>query len=124
MSDAGLQAGIYEQLRTIADRLDRALVALRSPQAHLAREARLEIASILHDITDKQSMSPSARFVAVVLKQELPSIAGKGLSEFESLIEALGQRAPSAEELAQLEQVATALDKECAHTLARIKGRG
>ena len=123
MSDTGLYGSVYEQLRTYADRLDRALIAMRNPQNDVAPKARLEIAGLLREITDKNSTNPATRFVAVILKQELPAVSGQGLSLCDSLANVLEQRAPNQVELNHLEQIAIALDKECSSTLARIKGK-
>lgn len=123
MTDTGLFGSIYEQLRTYADRLDRALVGLRSPRSAIAEESRRELAALLYEITDKNSTNPATRFVALVLKQELPSISGHGLGLCDSLARILEQRLPSATELNQLEQIAIALDRECSSTLARISGQ-
>jgi hypothetical protein len=123
MSDTGLYGSVYEQLRTYAERLDRSLVDLRNPRADLALNARSEIAKLLREITNKNSMNPATRFVAIVLKQELPAMSGQGLSLCNSLANVLDQRAPNQAELTQLEQIAIALDKECSITLARVKGK-
>ena len=123
MSDTGLHGSIYEQLRAYADRLDHALVDLRSTRTEQALKARSEISSLLREITDKTSMSPATRFVAIILKQELPAMSGEGLSLCNSLAKALEQHAPNQSELNQLEQIAIALDKECSVTLARVKGK-
>lgn len=123
MSDTGLFGSVYEQLRTYADRLDRALIALRDPHTDVAKRARLEIAGLLREITDRESINPATRFVAVVLKQELPATSGQGMSLCDSLATALVQRSPNTNELNQLEQIAIALDKECSSTLARVKGK-
>jgi hypothetical protein len=123
MSDTSLYGGVYEQLRASADRLDHALIALRNPQTDIVEKGRLEIAGLLREITDKHSMNPATRFVAIVLKQELPVVSGNGLSLCESLAETLEQRVPNNIELNQLEQIALALDKECSSTLARIKSK-
>jgi len=116
MSDTGLYGSIYEQLRDTADRIDRSLVNLRNPT--LADRARNELADLLVRITDTQSTDPEVRFLAVILKQEPP-----GLRAVAALATALRQRAPTKLELAQLEQLALSIDKECASTLARIRGR-
>lgn len=123
MSEIGLHGSIYEQLRSYADKLDRALIALRNPQAEIAQRARQEIAVLLREITDKDSTDPAARLVTAILKQGLPAVAGQGLTLCDSLAKALEQRPPSPAELNQLEQVALTLDKECSSTLARIKGK-
>jgi hypothetical protein len=116
MSDIGLYGSIYEQLRNTADHIDRALVNLRSPTT--ADRARSDLADLLAKITDTQSTDPEVRFLAVILKQEPP-----GLPAITALTKALRQRAPSKAEVLQLEQLALSIDKECASTLARIKGR-
>ena len=122
MSDAGLYGSVYEQLRTYADRMDHALIALRNPQGEIAQEARLEIVGLLREITNEDSTNPATRLVTAILKQRLPAVAGQGLTLCRSLAHALEQRPPTSADLDQLEQVALALDKECSSTLARIKG--
>ena len=123
MSDTGHHGSIDKQLRAVADRLDRALIALRNPQPTVAQRARLEIAGLLREITERDTTNPAARLVMVILKQRLPAVSGHGLALCESLAAALEQRPPGPSELAQLEDVALALDKECSSTLARIKGK-
>ncbi len=123
MSDVGLYGSIYEQLRSYADRLDRALIALRHPQADIAAEAREDILVILREITNRDSADPAARLVTAILKQGLPAVAGQGLALCEALARTLEQRPPNVAELSQLEQIALTLDKECSKTLARIKGK-
>lgn len=123
MSDTGLFGSVYEQLRVYADRLDCSLISLRNPQVGVANKARIDIANLLREITDRTSTNPTTRFVAVILKQELPAISGQGLSLCSSLAKIIEQRPPNAIELEQLEHIALALDKECSNTLARIKGK-
>lgn len=123
MSDIGLSGSIYEQLRSYADRLDRALIELRNPQENIAQSARQEIIVFLREITNLHSVNPATRLVAAILKQGLPSVTGQGLALCSQLANALEQRIPSLTEMSQLEQVARALDKECSSTLARIKGK-
>lgn len=123
MSDTGLYGSVYDQLRTYADGLDRALIALRNPQPEVAQAARFEIARLLRVITDRSSTDPAVRFAVVILRQELPPVSGKGLELCESLAAVLERRPPDPTELGQLEQVAAAIDKECSSTLARITGR-
>ncbi len=123
MSDTGLYGSVYEHLRTYADRLDRSLIGLRSPDGSVAKNAQMEIVCLLREITDNKSTNPATRLVTVILKQDLPSVAGKGLPLCESLAQALERRRPDSNELNQLEQIAITLDKECSSTLARIQGK-
>ena len=123
MSDVGLYGSIYEQLRSYADKLDHALIALRNPQPKIAKKAREEIVGLLQEITNKDSTDPTSRLVSAILKQGLPVVAGEGFSICVSLTNALEQRPPSSLELNQLELIAFALDKECTSTLDRIKGK-
>ncbi len=123
MSDVGLYGSVYEQLRFFADRLDRALIALRNPQADIAQKARQDIVGILQEITNTESTDPATRLVTAILKRGLPAVAGQGLALCDSLAKALEHRAPSTKELNQLEQVAMTLDKECSSTLEGIRGK-
>ncbi len=123
MSDVGLYGSVYEQLRFYADRLDRALIALRNPHADIAQNARQDIAHLLQKITNKESTDPAIRLVAAILSRGLPDVAGQGLVLCDSLAKALEHRAPSPTELHQLEQVAMTLDKECSSALEGIRGK-
>lgn len=123
MSDTGLYGSVYEQLRTYADRLDRSLIGLRNSDGEAAHKARHEIITVLREISDKNSTNPAARFVALVLRQDLPDTAGQGLSLCQTLAMNLEQRPPSGDDLDKLERIAITLDKECSSTLARIKGK-
>jgi len=124
MTDTGLYGSVYEHLRTYADRLDRSLIGLRNPDSNIVKHARMEIAHLLREVIDGNSTNPATRFVSIILKQDLPPVTGKGLPLCESLANTLEQRLPDLNELNQLEQIAIILDKECASTLARMKGRG
>ena len=123
MSNVGLDGGIYEQLRSYADTLDRALVALRDSEASASSRAQHQIAALLRELTNSETSDPASRLVTAILKERLPLVAGQGLALCEALAKALEQRPPTSAELDQLEQVALSLDKECSSTLARIKGK-
>ena len=124
MTDTGLYGSVYEHLRTYADRLDRSLIGLRNPDSNIVKHARMEIARLLREVIDGNSTNPATRFVSIILKQDLPPVTGKGLPLCESLANTLERRLPDSDELYQLEKIAIILDKECASTLARMKGRG
>ncbi len=123
MSDVGLYGSVYEQLRFFADKLDRALIALRDPNTDIARKARKDIASLLRETTNSESTDPATRLVTAILKRGLPDIAGQGLPLCDSLAKVLETRSPSQIELSQLEQIAMTLDKECSRTLEGIRGK-
>ncbi len=123
MSDVGLYGSVYEQLRFYADRLDRALIALRNPHADIAQNARQDIACLFREITNKESTDPAIRLVAAILSRGLPDVTGQGIVLCDALAKALEHRAPSSIELNQLEQVAMTLDKECSITLEGIRGK-
>jgi len=122
MSDIGLYSSLYEQLRTYADRFDRGLIMLRSHSGEAAQRARRELAALLGEIADSESTSPAARFVAIVVNQELASASGQGLAVCVSLARALDIRCPTPSELGQLERIAAVVDQECSSTLARMRG--
>jgi hypothetical protein len=111
MSDTGLYGSVYEHLRIYADRLDQSLIGLRNPDSNISKHARIEIARLLREVTDNKSTNPTTRFVSIILKQDLPSIAGKGLPLCESLAQILEQRSPNSTELDQLEKIASSLIK-------------
>ena len=123
MSDIGLQGSIYEQLRSYADRLDHALIQLRSEEPKAAKSGREHAAQLLRELTDKDTLNPTARLVSLILKQELPSQTGRGLDLCDALAQTLEQRLPDSTEFRHLEQIAMTLDIECTTTLARIHGR-
>jgi len=123
MSDVGICGSIYDQLRAYADRLDNALIDLRSPEDHITRKARQEISDIFREISDEDSTTPATILVTAILKHGLPSVSGEGITLCKSLSEILQRRQPNSTELSQLEKVALILDKECSNTLARIKGK-
>ena len=124
MSDIGLNASIYEQLRIYADRFDVALVNLRSSNKSTVSKAREELADLLREIGSEDSPKPGTRLVAMVLKQDLSGSLGETGNLFRSLAEVLEKRVPAKEEVAKLEQIALAIDKECSSAGARMRGRG
>lgn len=118
MSDVALNGSIYQQLRTFADSLDRALIDLRNPQRLIVDEARKDIAGLLRKATAKQSVDHTALMIRIVLKRRL-----QGLVICEKLVTVLEGRPPNSSELDQLEHIALELDKECSIALARTRNR-
>ena len=118
MSDVALNVSIYQQLRSYADTLDRALIDLRNPQTATAEEARLQISKLLRKATATQSVDHAALMLRIVLGRRL-----QGLVLCEKLATVLEGRAPDSSELDQLEHIAMELDKECRTALARIRGK-
>lgn len=123
MSDIGLYGSVYEYLRIYAERLDKSLIDLRNSDSNIAKHARMEIVRLLREITNTNSTNPATRLVSVILKQDLPSVTGKGLLLCDTLAQTLEQRMPDTSELNQLEQIAITLDRECSTTLARLRGK-
>jgi len=123
MSDMGLYASIYEQLRVYADRFDCALVKLNSQDGTTADRARKDLAETLREICSAHADKPGAHLVAMVVRQEL---AGKH-ADFEnvckSLANALESDVPRDEVIQQLENIASAIDKECLNAGVRMRGR-
>ncbi len=74
LSDVALNGSIYQQLRTYADSLDRALVDLRNPQRLIVDEARRELANLLRKATLKQSEDHAALMIRIVLRRRLPGL--------------------------------------------------
>lgn len=118
MSDEALNGSIYQQLRSYADTLDRALIALRSPQSAIADAARQEIADLLRKATANQTVDHVALMLRIVLRRRLQSLIL--CDELATVLEA---RLPNPLELDQLKHIALELDKECSTALARLRGR-
>ena len=118
MSDVGLNGSIYQQLRSYADTMDRALIDLRNPQDTIVDEARRQIVDLLRKATVNQSVDHAALMLRIVLRRRLP-----GLVLCDKLATVLEGRPPNSSELDQLEHIALELDKECSTALARIRGK-
>jgi hypothetical protein len=123
MSDIGLYDSLYIQLRAYADKFDRGLIVLRSHSDILAERTRLELAVLLRELANKDTTNPAARFISVILGQELIESTGQGLSYFISLAQDLETRNPTSSDLHRLEQIATVLDQECTNAVARMRGQ-
>ncbi len=118
MSDGALNGGIYQQLRSYADTLDRALVNLRNPENTAVDDARQQIADLLRKATVHQSVDHSAMMLRIVLRRRLQSLA-----LCDKLATVLDVRLPDSYELDQLGHIALELDKECSAALVSIRGK-
>ena len=118
LSDVALNGSIYQQLRSYADTLDRALIDLRDPRETKADEARRQIADLLRKATVNQSVDHAAVMLRIVLGRRL-----QGLALCDKLATVLEGGPPNSSELDQLEHIALELDKECRTALARIRGK-
>jgi len=123
MSDMGLHASIYEQLRVYADKFDCALVKLHSQDKGAAEKARLSLAEALKEIGSANTDKPGSRLVAMVLRQELGDKLGNVDDAFRALAEVLNTKTPQDDDIEKLESIASAIDKECLNAGARMRGR-
>jgi len=123
MSDMGLNASIYEQLRVYADKFDCALVKLHSQDKGAAEKARLSLAEALKEIGSANTDKPGSRLVAMVLRQELGDKLGNVDDAFRALAEVLNTKTPQDDDIEKLESIASAIDKECLNAGARMRGR-
>jgi len=121
MSDMGLHASIYEQLRAYADALDRGLVSLRSKDKKAVDAGCAAVVALLREMGNRETSRPCTKLVAMILRQELPHIMGHGM-DCGSLVQALDKRQPTEDDLAKLEQMASVIDRECLRTYSRIRG--
>jgi len=122
MSDTGLNASIYEQLRGYADRFDCALVKLHSRDRSAASKACEDLAALLKELSST-SESAGSRLVGTVLRKELANRLGDLDKTFAALVTTLDQSALSGEQIAQLEDIASVIDRECLNAGARMRGR-
>ena len=123
MSDLGLYASLYEQLRNYADQIDHALVNIRSEDKQLNEKARKQLAGLLKEINEEDTTRPAAKLVAFILREELPQFFGKKRAVWETLSKALEKGNPDKDQYCKLEQIASVIDRECISTRMRMEGR-
>lgn len=123
MSDMGLNASIYEQLRAYADRFDNALIKLRSKDKRSADNARKDLVLLLREISKRELDKPGLQLIAMILKDEFSASCGNLEEAFQVLADTLEEDAASAEDFKRIEEIASVIDKECMSTSARLQGR-
>lgn len=121
MSDVGLYGSMYGQLRNYADQIDKMIVGLKNPDVRIAAVASKNLAELLREILDVNTLNPKALLVQKVLERELSEFNGVGSPE--AIVKALERYQIGEYEMAAVEKIATILDDECADTLARMRGR-
>jgi len=123
MSDMGLNASIYEQLRVYADRLDCALVKLHGQNQAAANKARNDLADLLREIGSADTCKPGPPLLAMLLKQELSGRLEDLESTLKTLADVVEKGIPRGRDLEMLENIAWAIDKECLNAGARARGK-
>ena len=123
MSDMGLNASIYEQLRVYADRIDCDLIKLQSSDKKAADAARKDLVELLREIGTTRTDKPAPRLVALVLREELPGKFGNFERIFQNLAEVVEKNRAEKDDFKRLDDIASAIDKECLNASARMQGR-
>lgn len=123
MSDMGLNSSIYEQLRVYADRFDCGLVKLNSKDTNAVKKARYEIASTLREISSTEKACPGSRIVFMILQQHLTYKHADMSKSLNSLADALEKGSQNSNQIKEIEDIASAIDKECLITGSRTRGR-
>ena len=123
MSNMGVNASIYEQLRVYADRIDYALIKIRSKDKDAADNARMDLVKLLREIGMSKTDKLGPQLVATVLKEELSGRFGKLDEVFQKLAENVEKNVADADDFKKLEDIALAIDKECLSASARLQGR-
>jgi len=123
MSDMGLNASIYEQLRVYADRIDCDLIKLQSSDKKAADAARKDLVELLREIGTTRTDKPAPRLVALVLREELPGKFGNFERIFQNLAEVVEKNSAEKDDFKRLDDIASAIDKECLNASARMQGR-
>ncbi len=121
MSDVGLYGSMYGQLRNYADRIDKMIVGLKNPDTRISAAASKNLAGLLREILDVNTLNPKALLVQKVLERELSEFNGAGSAG--AIVTALERCQIGEYEMAAIERIAMILDDECADTLARMRGR-
>ena len=123
MSDMGLNASIYEQLRVYADRIDCDLIKLQSSDKKAADAAKKDLVELLREIGTTRTDKPAPRLVALVLREELPGKFGNFERIFQNLAEVVEKNSAEKDDFKRLDDIASAIDKECLNASARMQGR-
>lgn len=118
MSTAGLQSGLYREIRQLAELFDAALIALRSTSRAGDASKPRQLGTILLRLANPPATAPHEQLLASLLA------GGRGsrtrLSELGS---ALMSGTASPRVLDDLEALAGLLEQERAGTFAKIRGR-
>lgn len=122
MSDIGLNASIYEQLRFYADIFDCSLVKLRSQDQAAAIRARIDIVKVLREMGSADLDKPGPRFIALMFQQEFTRILGNYENAFIGIADNIEKGKVSNEDIKILENIASLIDKQCIDAGSRMRG--
>jgi len=118
MSDIAIQSSTYEELRLLADQLDRLLVDLRAGHATPSDSRRKSIAEFLLKVARATPTDlPALRLAAL-----LGYADQQKRKEWIGLAKSLEQPTVSAKALEQLEQLAEQLESRRAETVTKMRG--
>ena len=121
MSEIGLNASIYEQLRVYADRIDFALIKIKSPDIPEAEKARKDLVELLREISTSQTLKPGILLLNVILQEELSGGPLKIEENLQNLAYVVERRTENIEDYKHLEEIASVIDKECLNVSARMQ---
>jgi hypothetical protein len=121
MSEIGLNASIYEYLRIYADRIDYALIKIKSSNNQEAENARKDLVELLHEIGANETLKPGVLLLNVILQEELSSWSSTTKEAFQRLAYAMERKTENREDYKNLEEIAAVIDKECLSVSSRMQ---
>lgn len=120
MSEIGLNASIYEQLRTYADRIDYALIKIKSANVQVAEKAREDLVELLVEIGSTDTLKPGILLLNVILRNEGLGSNSKLQETLQRLACVVEKKTENLEDFKHLEQIASVIDKECLSASSRM----
>jgi len=117
MSDMGLYAGLYEQIREYAELVDGVLIALKEGKSSPSDTPRKELGRLLANLAENGGDDLSARRIAMILRSK---------TDFDPKWSEVGSALLSdkvdEKTVDLLENLAQSLEEDQAATVARMRG--
>jgi hypothetical protein len=121
MSEIGLNASIYEYLRIYADRIDYALIKIRSSNIQESEKARKDLVELLQEIGVDESLKPEILLLNVILREQWTSQPSTTKETFQRLAYAMERKTENGDDYKNLEEIAAVIDKECLNVSSRMQ---
>jgi hypothetical protein len=118
MSDPGLYAHLYVQLRDCAELIDHVIIDLETTTGSSGAKEREALAFLLRTLQSAPASNLSATLLANVLRES--RVAGK--ANWNEIADAIDRGDASKTVIGQLEELARAVESERAEMHARIQG--
>lgn len=118
MSQIGLYAGLYDQLREYAYILDRILIEIKGGKSTLDAENRKKLGVFLENLASNRGEDLPTRLIYILLRDETEL----DVCELAKIGRQLSSNTADGSIIEPLEKLAQALEHEQAGVMARIRG--